>query len=602
MDKFLDHHFKKVGALYNNGKCDFTVWAPLKSSVELLFPHNNQVVPLQEDEEGYWSVTVENIQPNQLYQYRIDGEKLPDVCSFHQPNGVHEASAIVDLNDFEWSDATWKGLALEHMIMYELHIGTFTEEGTFDAAINKLSYLKELGINAVEVMPIAQFPGNRNWGYDQVFPFAVQKNYGGLNGFKKFIDAAHGHGIAVILDVVYNHIGPEGNYLESYAPYFTDKYKTPWGKALNFDDNYCDGVRNYFLYNAWFWLYHCHVDGLRLDAVHAIFDSSAMHFLEALNQFKKAIQKETGIIKTLIAEFDLNNPRYTASEEVGGFGLDGQWVDEFHHALHALLTGERNGYYEDFGSIAHFHKTIKTGYVYTGEYSVTRKRKFGIKPLHNQPHQFVVFSQNHDHIGNRMMGDRLTASLQTDMLKLIAAAYMFTPFIPLIFMGEEYAEKNPFQYFVDHGNAELIEAVRKGRKEEFAYFHTEGQEMPDPFALSTIQRSTLSWNLNDARAADMLAYYKEIIHIRKTHGAFTNKTWKGIKVYDLIPDSNFVMFERIANGCKALVILNFDNQQQTVSIKVPAHLFFCSVPNAEDVVVSHDKIVVPAYSATIFNI
>ncbi len=604
MDKLNKLPFKQSGAFYKDGSCEFITWAPLLNSVEVYLPGKDSYHAMTRDEDGYWSARLDGIKPGDLYLFRLDGDKtLPDVASFQQPDGVHKASAVVDLSSFNWSDTGWKGLPLEEMIIYELHIGTFTVAGTFLSAIEKLDHLKELGINTIEIMPVAQFPGQRNWGYDGVYPHAVQHNYGGIDGLKQFVNAAHSKGLAVLLDVVYNHIGPEGNYLEAYGPYFTDKYRTPWGKALNYDGEYSDGVRDFFLQNAWLWLYNCHIDGLRLDAVHAIYDSSALHFLEQLNQLKRTVQKQSGSKKVLIAEFDLNNPKYALPETQGGFGLDGQWIDEFHHAMHALITGELNGYYEDFGTLEHLHKAFTTGYVYTGEYSKTRKRKFGVKPAGLQPSQFVSFSQNHDHIGNRMIGDRLTATLNENQLRLIAASYLLAPFVPLVFMGEEYGEKNPFQYFVDHGDPALVEAVRRGRKEEFSYFQKEGQEVPDPFDENTFSRSTLSWKLKDEEHRRMFEYYKELIHIRKTHGAFRDNSWKGIKVWELQGNNKVIAFERNHNGCKALVVLNYEANDSRLSLEVPATLFFTSTDYASASGSADGNVVtLPAFSATIFNL
>jgi maltooligosyltrehalose trehalohydrolase len=363
----MDNVLRAVGVHQApTGTYRFTVWAPSKNKVELIVDDQSPL-SLERDEYGYWSTEIKSLKGTERYCYRIDGKDLPDPASRFQPDGVHKASCLIDTY-FDWTDQNWNGIALQDMVIYELHVGTFTKEGTFAGVISKLDYLVELGVNAIEIMPVAQFPGSRNWGYDGVFPFAVQASYGGAVGFKKLINAAHTKGIAVILDVVYNHLGPEGNYFGEYGPYFTHKYKTFWGQAINYDDAWCDGVRNFFWQNALMWLDEFHVDGLRMDAVHAIWDFSALHFIEELTTRVNELEKRSGCKKILIAEIDLNNPRYISPKSRGGYGMQGQWIDEFHHALHSLVTGEKDGYYEDFGDAKHFAKALRDCYVYTGEY------------------------------------------------------------------------------------------------------------------------------------------------------------------------------------------------------------------------------------------
>lgn len=543
-----------------NGACTFCVWAPEKTSIELLLQtKSTELHALQKQQHGYWTVTLDSIAPGTKYLYRIDGKlERPDPASFFQPEGVHGASAVVNLRDGMTDAAGWNGIPLRDMVIYELHVGTFSPQGNFQGVIDKLPYLAELGINAIELMPIAQFPGRRNWGYDGVFPFAVQNSYGGPEGLRDLVEACHRSGIAVILDVVFNHLGPEGNYLNDFGPYFTDKYKTPWGKAINYDDAWCDGVRDYFLQNALMWLRDFHIDGLRLDAVHAIWDSSANHFVEKLAKEVKELEKQTGKTKVLIAEFDLNNPRYISSPEQGGYGLDGQWVDEFHHALHSFVTGEKEGYYEDFGNFEHLERAYRDTYVYTGQYSLHRKKKFGV-PVSNRYDQFVVFAQNHDQIGNRMLGDRLSNSLSFDMLKVVACAYLMSPSVPMLFMGEEYAEKNPFMYFVSHSDEELIRLVREGRKKEFSYFNWEG-EVPDPFAEETFEQCRLSFSFgNDSKSQSMLSYYRHLIDLRKTHPAFRDTSRDSMIVHPA-NESGLLVFERRSSDARIVVLLNFSKQ------------------------------------------
>lgn len=553
-----------VGARPTPESCSFTVWAPLRKQVDVVLKDSRTAHAMVRDELGYWKVNVAGIGNGARYWFRLDSDKLlPDPASRSQPDSVHGASAVVE-DSYPWTDNGWEGLPMAEMVLYELHVGTFTPSRNFDGVISKLSYLKQLGVNAIELMPVGQFPGTRNWGYDGVFPFAVQHSYGGPLGLKKLVDAAHRSGISVILDVVYNHLGPEGNYLDEYGPYFTDKYKTGWGKAINFDDAWCDGVRNFYVQNALMWLDEFHIDGLRLDAVHAIWDFSARHFLQVLAEEVRALERRLGRRKLLIAEFDLNNPRYIQPKEIGGYGLDGQWIDEFHHALHVLLTNEIDGYYEDFGTTDHLVRAFRDGYVYTGQFSVHRKKYFGALPDRTTCDQFVVFAQNHDQVGNRMRGDRLSTSLSKGALKLAAATYLLSPYVPLIFMGEEYGEQRPFQYFVDHSDKELIEAVRKGRREEFARFHWKG-EAPDPQSAETFKQSMLSWDVErNSDARELFAFYQFVIHFRNTHPAMRGNTRESINVTSA---GQVVSVERTHDGESILVVLHFgkESKQYTLS-------------------------------------
>jgi maltooligosyltrehalose trehalohydrolase len=607
----MNYTYPTVGADFAEGKCRFTVWAPGKKHVELVLS-GGSVHPLQKDERGFWSVLLPAVSPGDTYQYRLDnGPLLPDPASRRQPQGVHGPSAITD-TFFAWNDHSWKGLPLSELVIYELHTGTFSPEGNFDGIIKKLDYLQQLGINAIELMPVAQFPGERNWGYDGAYPFAVQESYGGVEALKRLVDEAHRKGIAVILDVVYNHLGPEGNYLPQFAPYFTDKYRTPWGTAINYDDAYCDGVRNYYWQNALLWFDEFHIDGLRLDAVHAIWDNSARHFLQELQQKVARLEKKTGRKKILIAEFDLNNPRYINPSEKGGYGLDGQWVDEFHHALHAMVTGEVNGYYEDFGEVGQLAKALKDGYVFTGEYSKHRKKHFGVLPAENPYSQFVVFAQNHDHIGNRLAGDRLTTQLSYEGLKLAAATVLLAPQVPLVFMGEEYGETNPFQYFVHHSDGTLIAATRKGRREEFQYFNWEG-EIPDPQSEETFLKCKLSWHYeSDAQRSQLLNYYKKLIAFRKTHPAMQGRDRDAITVFHQPSENKIIGFTRQHNEQQVLVVLNFDRQAACFSYPLEKNakkIFDSSHPAGmgpgaknNDAIKAGEKITMPAESALIYEL
>lgn len=550
-------------ALQSDNTCKFSVWAPFRQQVALsVIQPEPQVYPMQRDDKGYWHTTIEGLSAGTRYKYVLDeASTLPDPASRYQPEGVHGPSEVVDPN-FEWTDNSWAGLELRELIIYELHTGTFSQTHDFQGIIDKLGYLRSLGITAIELMPVGQFPGDRNWGYDGVYPFAVQHSYGGVNGLKALVNAAHQHGIAVILDVVYNHLGPEGNYFAQYGPWFTDKYKTPWGPALNFDDAWCDAVRAYYIQNALMWLDEFHIDGLRMDAVHAIWDCGANHFTAELSELVDALQTSSGKKKFLIAEIDLNSPRYITPREKGGYGMHGQWIDEFHHALHSLLTGEVNGYYADFGGLAPMAKSYQDSYVFTGEYSGVRKRHFGVAPSGNDYHQFVVFAQNHDQIGNRMLGDRLTTQLSFEAQKLAAAVVLLSPHIPLLFMGEEYGETNPFQFFTSHSDKDLIAAVTNGRKEEFASFAWEG-EVPDPQSVETFNNSTLSWHTKTDNAAALMELYRFLIAFRRTRQAMLNTSREGVKV--LIPqaEEQLLLVERSGNDDRLLLLFNFSDHAVT---------------------------------------
>lgn len=431
----------KIGSCYlGNNRCEFTVWAPtLKEVAVQILSKDRRLVPMQQDEQGYWKVTVDGVAPGTQYYYKLEGNiDRADPASQFQPAGVHGPSEVVEHSTFAWSDRNWSGVPLEEMIIYELHVGTFTQSGTFESMIPRLKDLRELGINAIEIMPVAQFPGDRNWGYDGVFPFAVQDSYGGPEGFKKLVDACHQHGISVILDVVFNHIGPEGNYFPDFGPYFTKKYAGDWGNAMNFDGQYSDGVRNYFIENALYWFEDYHIDGLRLDAIQGILEFGAIPFLRELADTTAIASQELGRKLYLIAESDLNDVRTIRSKEIGGYGIDAQWNDDFHHSLHTLLTGENDRYYQDFGKLEHLEKSYREGFVYSGQYAPHRKRRHGSSSVEEPGYQFVVFSQTHDQIGNRILAERLSRLVSFEGLKLAAGAVFLSAFVPFLFMGEEY--------------------------------------------------------------------------------------------------------------------------------------------------------------------
>jgi maltooligosyltrehalose trehalohydrolase len=527
----------RIGAFHlGDGRTEFSVWAPRADSVSVILdsPPQRQV-PMAPVAPGYWGAAVENVPPGTLYRFRLNGRlDRPDPASRYQPQGVHGPSQVVDHAAFRWRDAAWTGIALTEMIQYELHVGTFTPEGTLDAVIPRLKAIRDVGINAVELMPVAQFPGDRNWGYDGAYPFAVQNSYGGPDGLKRLVDAAHQAGISVILDVVYNHLGPEGNYLSDFGPYFTGKYNTPWGPALNFDDAHSDEVRNFFIENALQWFRDYHVDALRLDAVHAINDASARTFLAELADRTRDYREGAGKRHWLIAESDLNDIRIIDPPDRGGFGLDAQWCDDFHHALHAFLTGENRGYYVDFGAFDDLVTSLRDGFVYSGRYSRYRNRRHGNSSKDRPGGQFVVYSQNHDHVGNRLDSNRLSKLIPFEGLKLAAGLVILSPYIPMLFMGEEYGEESPFCYFVSHSDRELVEAVRNGRREEFKAFGW--KEAPaDPQSEETFLRSKLHWEERNAgQHGVLLEFYRSLIALRKCTPAlsFPDKKTMAVRGYE----------------------------------------------------------------------
>jgi maltooligosyltrehalose trehalohydrolase len=509
------------GAIYDNRRCRFSVWAPHVDDVAVHIVEaggkpQDRVVPMQRSEDGVHQVTVDDVVPGTLYTYRLRPDReLPDPASRRQPRGVHGPSAVVDPG-FEWNDQRFGCPPLSEMIIYELHVGTFSAEGTFRGVVEHLDRLRDLGVNAIELMPIAQFPGQRNWGYDGVYPYAVQDSYGGLVGLQRLVESCHQRGIAVILDVVYNHLGPEGNYTPEFGPYFTERYHTPWGAALNFDGPDSDPVRRFFIDSALFYLDACHVDGFRLDAIHAIVDTSARPFLQELTTAIHERAQATGRRGLVIAESDLNDPRVLLGSELGGMGMDAQWSDDFHHAVHALITGERSGYYEDFGALDQLARAYSNGFVYTGQRSIHRRRRHGSAPVWACGSQFVVCTQNHDQIGNRATGDRLSVILTPDQQALLACFQMLAPYVPLLFMGQEYGELAPFQYFTSHGDPDLAEAVRRGRRAEFAAFGWNPDEIPDPQAEDTFERSRLNWSLLEREPHRSLwALHRTLIGLRR---------------------------------------------------------------------------------------
>ena len=552
----------------------FRVWAPYAKSVAVrLIDQDMVTVPMQPDGLGYFDVTVRDIGSRARYRYVLDGVKeRPDPTSRFQPEGVHGPSVVVDPDAFQWTDQAWRGVPLEEFIIYELHVGTFTEEGTFEAIIRHLAYLKEtVGITAIELMPVAQFPGRRNWGYDGTYPFAVQDSYGGPQGLKLLVNACHAAGLAVILDVVYNHLGPEGNYLGDFGPYFTDRYRTPWGAAINYDGPDSDEVRRYVINNALYWVTEYHIDALRLDAIHGIYDFSASHLLKDLAAAVHAQAERLNRRIIVIAESDLNDSRVIDLPSIGGHGLDGQWNDDFHHALRVVMSGEQRGYYKDFHGMSDLVSALREGFVYQGRYSAYRRRCHGNSSQHCRPSQFVIFSQNHDQIGNRAVGDRLSMHLPVEALNVMRALVLLSPNIPLLFMGEEYGETAPFQYFIEHGDPALIEAVRQGRRREFAQFGWRAEDIPDPQGMSTFERSRVNWGARTAGQERLLQWTHELIRLRKTVPSLGAGDGDALRhaVWVFEQEQVVVLHRWHEVGDGSLLILGFNRIPETIVVTEP---------------------------------
>ena len=490
------------------------VWAPAAERVELVTADARHEMSV--DDRGWWSVDVELVHGDR-YRFSVDGgEPRPDPRSASQPDGVDGASAVVDHSLFDWSDGVWSTPALADAVLYELHIGTFTPGGTFDSAIERLPHLVELGVTAVELMPVNEFSGARGWGYDGVDLFAPHHRYGGPDGLKRLVDACHAHGLSVVMDVVYNHLGPAGNYLREFGPYFTDRYTTPWGDAVNFDGPGSDEVRDFFVDNTLMWLRDYHCDGVRIDAIHAILDSSATHFLE---QLRDAVE-DLDASRWTIVESDLNDPRYIYEKQRGGYGHNAQWSDDFHHALHTVLTGETSGYYADFGSIEDLATALENAYVYGGRYSKFRGRSHGRLPTDVPAHRFLGYLQNHDQVGNRAVGERSSALMDTELLKVGAALVLLSPFVPMLFQGEEWGASTPFLYFTDHADEALGRAVSQGRKNEFVAFGWDPTSIPDPQDPQTFERSRLRWDeIETSPHRELLEWHRSLIELRRSQPA-----------------------------------------------------------------------------------
>ncbi len=552
----------------------FRVWAPKAKSLALCTDNiEHQMLP---ERDGFWHIELKSLKHPVLYAYKIDGSgPYPDPASRFQPEGVHGRSQLWQ-DEFEWHDQNWQAPALKDAIIYEVHTGTFTPEGTFTGIIGKLDYLAELGVTHLELMPVAAFPGQRGWGYDGVALYAPHNSYGTPADLKQLVDACHQRGLAVILDVVYNHLGPDGNYLGLYGHYFAQRYHTPWGDAVNFDGAHSDQVREFVIDNALMWLRDYHFDGLRLDAVHAIFDFSAVHILEELQTRIDRLTATTGRSYSLIAESSLNDPRILENPQKGGYGLAAQWLDDFHHAVHVMLTGEQQGYYMDFAGHADLDKCLNDYFICDGRYSTYRKRRHGRSAAALPPERFIVSTQTHDQVGNRGNGERLCHLTSLHNCQIAAALMLLSPFVPMLFQGEEWAASTPFLYFTDHVDKGLAKAVREGRKRDYAFL---GAKVADPQAATTFRRSILKWSETaDDEHCAMVEWYKKLIdlrrqyldEIRKSRRSFRPaRSSKDVYVYDagrikvlVNPDGNSASFAD-ASLARARIIM----QNRPVSVE-----------------------------------
>lgn len=553
------------------GGVAFRVWAPRakKVAVKLLASPAGaeRVVAMRRGPGGLFTTVIAEARPGAEYVYVLDGQKeRPDPASRHQPRGIHGPSQVVATRDFPWSDAGWPGVAQTELVVYELHVGTFTPEGSFAAAQTRLPYLRDLGITAVELMPIAAFPGGRNWGYDGVALFAPQASYGGPEGLFRFVDACHRTGLACILDVVYNHLGPEGNYLPEFAPYFSDHHRTAWGEGINFDGKQCAGVRRFVLENALYWLREYHLDGLRLDAVDSIFDTSPRHILAELKDAFAQAAAQLGRRAYLIAETDQNDARIITRDKRGGLGLDGQWSDDFHHSVHAALTGDRHGYFADFGRLSDLAKAMSQGYVYDGRYSGFRQAQRGGSAAGVRGEQLVICTQNHDQIANGSRGRRLGTVVGLAREKLAACALLLSPNVPMLFMGQEYGEAAPFHYFISHSNEGLVESIRRGREREFAAFHPE-EKFADPHSEATFHACRLDWTApTRSPHAELLFLYRDLLALRRRHPSLGSCRRELCQVRASEAESFLVLERADPTGEEALAIFNFSATAQMVTL------------------------------------
>jgi maltooligosyltrehalose trehalohydrolase len=550
------------------GAVSFRVWAPKVANLAVrVLGEQARTIPMTRDADAEFSVTVPDIGEGNDYLFLLEGDRLrPDPVSRWQPHGVHAASRVVNPRSFPWTDSGWKGIPLKEFITYELHTGTFTPEGTFAGIVARIPYLRELGITAIELMPVAEFPGERNWGYDAASLYAPQSTYGGPTGLKKLVDACHGAGLALVLDVVYNHLGPEGNYLTDFAPCFTSAYRTPWGEAINFDGPESDGIRRFVIDNALYWLSEYHVDAIRLDAIHGIFDFSAHHILAELADAFHLEAQRLGRQAWVIAESDLNDVRILNPGPAGGLGIDAQWHDDFHHALYTVLTDNHEGYLMDFGSLNDLAKSIREGFVYDGRYSRYRRHRHGSSSKEHPGEQFVVSIQNHDQVANASKGSRLSSLVSLEQQKLAAVLLLCSPFLPLLFMGQEYGETAPFLFFTSYEDPHLAAAVRAGRNAEFAAYYAEA-EFPDPQAETSFRQCQLDWSRAFISPhSQVLCLYRYLICLRRQHPCLSNCR-KDLTHISFDEQAKWLAMTRAGlTGESALLICNFSAQSQSIPI------------------------------------
>ena len=550
---------------------------------------------MRPEADGYFRAHAHDVRPGALYRFRLaGGDERPDPASRFQPQGVHGPSQVVDPL-FDWHDASWRGIELRDCIFYELHVGTFTPEGTFEAVIPRLAELADLGVTAIELMPVAEFDGDHGWGYDGVDLFAPHHAYGGPPGLKKLVNACHSTGLAVFLDVVYNHLGPTGNYWNSFGPYFTDHYVTPWGQAVNLDGPGSDEVRRYICENAAMWLRDFHIDGLRIDAVHAIVDTSAVHILEQLSAAVSRLEAGLGRRLLLVAESDLNDPRIIRPPETGGYGIHAQWSDDFHHSLHTILTGEKNGYYSGFGHFADLAKAIRHVFVYDGKYSAFRRRRHGRPATGLSGHQFLGYMQTHDQVGNRARGERSSSLLGTGQLKVAAALVFTAPFLPMLFQGEEWAASSPFVYFTDHRDPGVARSVREGRRREFAAFGWNPEEVPDPQAEQSFRSSKLDWSERGRQPhAGVLEWHRQLIRLRRAEPSLRDGDLSNVGV-------SFDEAARWLVMVRGTIVVACNFSARAISVPLPAGKHSLLLTSEPAIQLCAGSVELPAHSVAILR-
>ncbi len=585
MEQPLENTKRRCGAIVqSDGSVRWRVWAPKADRVDVVLINGDArtLYPMTREEQGFFSFVRDNVLNEQRYAYRLNGgPDYPDPASRWQPDGVNQPSAVLRTDQFTWSDESWRGVSREDLVFYELHVGTFTPEGIFDAIIPRLPALRDLGVTALEIMPVGQFSGTRNWGYDGVHPYAPQHSYGGPHGLQRLVNACHMHGLAVFLDVVYNHFGPEGSYLGEYGPYFTDHYRTPWGTAVNYDGRGSDAVREFILDNVRMWIEEYRFDGLRLDAVHAIYDLGVRHILQDTKDTADKAARERGRQVHIVAESNLNDVRLLLPPQRGGYGIDAQWSDDFHHLIHVALTGERQGYYEDYGAPEQFPRLLEKTFVLNGCYSAHRGRCHGGPDADLPGDRFVVCIQNHDQVGNRAAGERLGTLITPAAQRLAASLLLLAPHLPLLFMGEEYGEEHPFQFFCSFSDPKLIEDVRNGRRREFEAFHANGGAVPDPQAKTTFAASRLTWSWeSDQHKAGLRRLYQDLLRTRHEWPALRDYSQRSAR---MLPETQSgVILELVRGGRRPdaggaiQAFFNLTAQSQTIPFRDLATVLWTS--------------------------